>query len=82
MINGAQNLWNRAVPLTLADASPNTYPGYILTTTGTVTVTPMLDNGLPGADITFTAAPCGMIIPFPCLYVKSTGATATVAGLV
>jgi hypothetical protein len=81
MMHGA-DLWLRAVAITPNDSVANTYPAYQITATGNLVLTPMLDNGLPGADITYTGCPVGMTIRFPALYIKSTGTTATVIGLV
>jgi hypothetical protein len=81
MINVPQGLYARGILLTNGDAVPNQYPAYMVATAGNVVMTPILDNGLAGADITFTALPAGTVIPFPGLFIK-TASTAVVVGLV
>jgi hypothetical protein len=73
----AYTSYGSAVPVTKHDTNPNHYAALIVTVTGNLVVTPQ--NG--GADITFTGLPCGALIPFEVALVKSTGSTASVAGL-
>lgn len=55
-----------------------TYPkGIVVTAAGNLVVLPL--KGTDGTYITFTAAPCGFIVPFRVRRVMSTNTTASVA---
>lgn len=76
-------LFGKAIPITAHDTNFNRFPALMVITTGNVTVTTQAGpDGSIGPDVTFTAVPCGTIIPFPVVRVKSTGLTAAVVGLV
>jgi hypothetical protein len=69
--------YSTANPVTPADATPQHFRALIVTVAGNLVVTPLYGSG----DITFTAVPCGVLIPIETKFVKSTGTTASVAGL-
>ena len=63
-------------PITTSDTAANHFSALLVCAAGNVVIVPM-----NGAAITITSAPAGCVIPVETAIVKSTGTTATLAGL-
>lgn len=78
----AMQMFTSVVTVVPSDSAVNRFLALQVLIAGDLVVTPMLPSGVAaGADVSFTAVPAGTIIPFSTAKVKSSGTTATVAGL-